>query len=318
MTICYALISHLHEYEDELHVYPSSASLRAFLEVARMGSFTEASRNLNLSQPALSRTIRILEEQLGVRLFDRNTRNVVITPAGADLHSVVERLALDFEQAFSELHRTFIGQRGRVVVGALPSIAAGILPRLIADFREAMPQVDVQIRDGLAGTLENLFEERQIDLALIAVEHPPLHLDFHELAREPFGLLCRKGSSLDVQAPAEWSTLLDNPYIAMARSSSVRTAADAGLVRAGLSPHPLYECAHVTTVAGLVRASLGVSAIPRSTLTLMGEQGLAWRPLVNPPVERIIGLAKVPERTLAPAASAFERHIVDRYSSFIT
>ena len=293
---------------------PNVAALKAFLAVARSQSFTEASRVLHISQPALSRTIRLLEEDLGVRLFDRDTRNVVLTPAGLALQPVVERLIADFEQAFSELHQTFSGQRGRIVVGSLPSIAAGILPRLIADFQKAMPRVDVQIRDALAGALEQMLEDRQIDLALIAVDRPPAQLSFSALGEETFGLVCQAGGELDMDGPASWSVFTDHPFIAMARSSSVRIATDAALTRAGLSPTQLYQCAHVTTVGGLVRAGLGVSACPPSTMALMGQTGLCWRPLIDPAVNRTLGLARAPGRTLPPAAAAFERYVIEHFS----
>ena len=95
-------------------------SLRLFLQIARSLSFSETARIANLSQPALSRTIKLLEEDLAVRLFDRNSRNLRLTAAGAALLPTVERLTADFDLAFRELAQTFDGQRGRVIVGALP------------------------------------------------------------------------------------------------------------------------------------------------------------------------------------------------------
>ena len=131
---------------------PSMTSLRLFLQVARTCSFSETARAANLSQPALSRTIKLLEEDLGVRLFDRNSRNVMLTTAGAALVPIVERLTADFDLAFRELDQTFSGERGRVVVGALPSIAADFLPRAIANRQPTSAGV-VRTADDSAGTL---------------------------------------------------------------------------------------------------------------------------------------------------------------------
>src|SRR3984885_13112821 len=96
--------------------------LRLFVRVATTLSFSETARMKNVSQPALSRTIQQLEAELGVKLFDRDTRNVTLTPAGAQLLPIAERLLHDFDLAFSDLALAFSGQRGRVTVGAMPSI----------------------------------------------------------------------------------------------------------------------------------------------------------------------------------------------------
>jgi len=103
---------------------PSLTSLRLFMQVAHHRSFSEAGRVANISQPALSRTIKLLEEELGVRLLDRNSRNVTLTTAGEALLPVVERLTADFDGAFHELAETFSGARGRVVVGVLLTMLA--------------------------------------------------------------------------------------------------------------------------------------------------------------------------------------------------
>jgi molybdenum-dependent DNA-binding transcriptional regulator ModE len=98
--------------------------LSGFLQVAATGSFSEAAQMLNISQPALSRTVRNIEEAVGERLFDRDTRNVVLTPAGEALRPIAERLVAEFSDGFSELAQFVAGKRGRITIAALPSVAA--------------------------------------------------------------------------------------------------------------------------------------------------------------------------------------------------
>lgn len=289
---------------------PSMPGLRAFLAVARLGNFSEAARSLAISQPALSRTIRLLEEHLGVRLFDRDTRSVTLTVAGNALLPVVDRLTGDFDHAFAELAQNFAGRRGRVVVGALPSMAAKLLPGLIRTFQHDNPLVEIVVRDTLSGTLERQFQERQIDLALIALSQNIDALVFTEIMTEPFGLVCAVGSVLDRSEPADWNIFNDRPFIAMAPMSSVRTATDTAFAQAGITVPALFECAHLATVGGFIEAGLGVSALPRSTLPLLGCPDIVWRPLRSPTVNRTIGLARLAGRSLAPAAQAFADHIV--------
>lgn len=288
---------------------PNLPSLRAFVAVARAGSFSEAARMLNLSQPALSRTIRLLEEQMDARLFDRDTRNVELTTSGVALLPVAQRLVADFDHAFAELAQLFAGERGRLVVGALPSMAATLLPRLIKDFQKSHPLVEIVVRDTLSGTLERQFQERQIDLALTALTEPSDLLDFTPIATEAFGLVCAADSPLNDPSPIGWDIFLEHPFIGMASLSSVRIATDLAFSRSGIDAKPLFECAHLATVGGLIEAGLGISALPPSTLPLLGSGNFAWRPLESPIAERTLGLARLARRSLSPAAEAFAKHI---------
>ena len=286
---------------------PRLASLRLFMLVAYHRSFSETGRVANVSQPALSRTIRMLEEQLRVRLFDRDSRNVRLTSAGEALLPIVERLIADFDHAFSGLAQTFAGERGRVVIGALPSVAARKLPIEIASFREAHPHVEVIVRDHLSGTLYQQMQERQIDLAITT---PPSEgeFDFDPLEQDALVLVVRAGSALDTEEPAAWSIFADHPFIAMAPRSSVRELTDGAMSEAKVAVRGLYDCTQLATVGGLIEAGLGITALPRSTLGILQAGRIATRTLTNPSVERTIGLASIRGRTLPPAAEAFRRH----------
>lgn len=297
---------------------PSLSSLRLFMQVAHNRSFSETARAAHLSQPALSRTIRLLEDDLEVRLFDRNSRNVALTPAGEALLPIVERLTSDFDYAFSELALSFAGERGRVVVGALPSMAAGVLPDAMARFHQSHPQVDIVIRDQLSGTLYQAMRERQIDMALTT---PPEEdgFDFVPLLEDPLVLVVQKGGPLDDGRAAKWSVFADHPFIAMSPSSSVRkltdaALAEAGLAKAGLNVRPLYDCAQLTTVRALIAAGLGITALPKSAVQMLQSDTLSLRPLNHPTFTRQIGLASPSGRTLSPAAHAFARHITRQVS----
>ncbi|SEN85947.1 transcriptional regulator, LysR family [Sphingomonas gellani] len=290
---------------------PSLTSLRLFMLVAYHRSFSETGRVANVSQPALSRTIRLLEEQLGARLFDRDSRNVRLTDAGEALLPIVERLTADFDHAFSELAPRLTGERGRVVVGALPSVAAGALPAAIASFRITHPQVDVVLRDQLSGALYQQMQERQIDLA---VTTPPDEGDFRfePMMRDAMVLVVAAGSPLDTGTPANWSIFADHPFIAMAPRSSVRELTDAAMITAKVVARGHYDCTQLATVGALIEAGLGITALPRSTLGLLQRGRIAERPLKGPHVERTIGLAYPIGRTLPPAADAFRRHVLDQ------
>lgn len=264
--------------------------LACFLAVAEASSFSQAARRLGLSQPALSRTVRLLEETLGARLFDRDTRNVALTPVGAELKPVAERLDAEFGEAFGELARFVAGGRGRVTVAALPSIAAVLLPSAIAAFAAERPDVDVLIEDGLSGSVLDAVREGRAEIGLTVQPPPSAQLDYRPLLSDAFGLVCRKGDELAVREAHPWSTFATRPFVAMAAASSVRRMTDSVFLQAGLAIRPLFQCAFLGTTGRLVAAGLGLTALPRLTLPLAAAPGLVWRPLNGPTTHRQMGI----------------------------
>lgn len=291
---------------------PSLSSLRLFLQVANSLSFSETARNANLSQPALSRTIQLLEQDLGVKLFDRNSRNVALTPAGAALLPTVERLTVDFDQAFRELDQTFQGLKGRVCVGALPSMSANLLPRVIARFRETRPHVEIVIRENLSDGLLKSLQERMIDFAITT---PPVGVDgleFTPLIEDECVLVCRASDLDEFPDPAPWSVFGERPSISMEMGSSVRVMADAAFARAGVDVMRHYECSLLATAGGFITAGVGIALLPRTTLPLLAVGGeIAWRSMEPPSASRQIGICRVSGRTLSPAAVTFMEAVAE-------
>lgn len=288
-----------------MRIDPGPRQLLCFLRVAEAGSFSAAARLLAVSQPALSRTIRQMEAAVGARLFDRDTRNVALTPAGRELRPVAERLVAEFDGAYGELARFVAGQRGRVAVAALPSIAAVLLAPAIARFVSGRPDVEVAILDGLSGSVLDAVAEGKADIGLTAKPAPRATLAYKPLLSDVFGLVCREGDEAAGDGPLPWSAFRQRPFVAMAPTSSVRQMTDAAFLQAGIAVPPLYGCSFLGTAGHLVAAGLGVTALPRLALPLLGQPGLVWRQLERPVMRRQIGSVTRTGRTLAPAAQAF-------------
>lgn len=290
---------------------PSMASLRLFLHVARTLSFSETARGANLSQPALSRTIKLLEEELGVRLFDRDSRNVRLTDAGMTLVPAVERLIQDYDFAFVELDKTFRGARGRVVVGALPSVAAAILPGVIARFQAARPHVEIVVRENVTGGLDQSLHDRLVDFAISTRPATDADIDFVPLFEDECVLVGRATDLDRLPDPAPWSVFDVLPFIGMEAQSSVRRLTDLAFSRVGLSPPVLYQCSQVPTLGALISQGLGISLLPRSALILFGRgEPIVARTILPPICTRTIGICQLASRTLSPVAQALREAVV--------
>lgn len=279
--------------------------LAAFIAVAERRSFSEAAEQLGMSQPALSRTIRQMEEMLGARLFDRDTRNVALAPAGRELLPIAARIVREFDAGFSDLARFVSGQRGRITIATLPSMAAVLLPGAIARFRQTRPDVDFQILDALSGTVQDAVLRGEAEIGLTARPPPDRDLTFHPLLSDEFGVVCRRDDALARLERATWDVFTGRPFIAMSAGSSVRTITDAAFLQIGLAVAPLFECAFLATARALVNAGLGITALPGLTVPLMAETGLVWRPLVEPSFRRSLGVVRRTGASLTPAVRDF-------------
>jgi LysR family transcriptional regulator, carnitine catabolism transcriptional activator len=288
-----------------MRISPSPQQLAAFLHLARSGSFSEAARLHGVSQPALSRTVQQLEEVIGQRLFDRTTRSVALTSTGQELLPIAERLVAEFDSSFGELARFVAGRCGRVALAALPSIAAVLLPPAIARYRLDHPDVEVAIIDGLSGSVLDAVAEGRADIGLTIKPSPRTTLSYRPLMSDEFGVVCRPDDALAGEEALPWSVFAQRPFVAMAPESSVRQMTDAAFLQAGLAIPPLYGCAFLGTTGHLVAAGLGITALPRLTLPLLGRLGLVWRRLERPVMRRHMGAVTRAGRTPAPAALVF-------------
>ncbi|HUU13315.1 MAG TPA: LysR family transcriptional regulator [Terriglobia bacterium] len=123
--------------------------LRYFMAVARFGSFTRAAEHEHVAQPSLSQQIRKLEDELGVRLFDRLGRRSKLTPLGVRFLEHARRVLAEVEGARQEVEELLGLRRGTVWVGAIPTVAPYLLPKTLAAFAKADPEIAVSVKEDL-------------------------------------------------------------------------------------------------------------------------------------------------------------------------
>lgn len=279
--------------------------LEAFVAVARLCSFTRAARLLNVSQPALTVQIRQLEETLTVRLLDRNTRSVRLTRVGEELAPVFERLLAEIDGVVAGAKELSSVSKGVVRVAALPSIAATLLPRVIAAFRKQHPGVSVVVRDRVEQQVVSMVREEEVDLGIGSPGDAETGLDFTLLFKDHMSLVMSAGSPLLRKKQIGLKDLAGFPLILLGAESSVRHLLNRALDSLGVSVTPEYEVTLMSTVAGMVRAGLGVAVLPSVALEMGELTGLRSRPLREPMLTREIGVLRRSGRTLSPAAESF-------------
>lgn len=281
----------------------STRQIDAFLALARQRNFTRAAQQCHLSQPAFSALVRTLEEELGLRLFDRSTRHVALTPEGEGFLENAQRIRSEVDQALGAVRDAATLQRGRAAIALLPSLAADWLPPVLASFHATHPGIELDVADVLSEACIERVASGRADFALAAIRADTPELQATPWYSDHFHLVCPPGHPLARQRSAiSASDLAAWPFIHLARSTSVRQ-----YLEAALHPQPLrtlMEVEQLATVAGMVRAGLGISVVPSLTLFHFEQPGLATRPLRLPGLQRHLYVVRRRDRSLPLPAQA--------------
>lgn len=279
--------------------------LEAFAAVARLRSFTKAARALHVSQPSFTVQIKQLEEELGVRLLDRNTRSVSLTQIGHELVPVVERLLREIEGIVASTRALSSRSIGSVSIAALPSVSSTLLPSVIADFRQQFPGVRFRLRDAVGNRIIELVASDTVDFGVGSVETGDVDIQFTPLFTDSMSAIfpatspLRRKKSITLRELASESLILTDP------ESTVRHVVDHAFALLGTPVIPVQEVTYIATAIGMVKAGLGVAILPSSALELEELRSLKAIPINSNELKRTVGIIQRRHRSLSPAATAF-------------
>lgn len=272
-----------------------TALLESFLQVAQRLHFGHAAQELRLTQPALSHQVRRLERQVGAPLFERTSRQVRLTPAGAALVPHARRVLADLERAIIDCRAVAEGGVGHLRLGSIGAALNGIAPRLVRALRDQVPGLAVALSQLDTPVQLAALRARDLDLGLVRSAGQVAGVALQDLLREPMIValpashrLAQRGGVL---AAAE---LAGEPFILWPRTTSalfydqVLDYCRSG----GFQPSVVMEGSDVETQLGLVSAGIGVSPQPASFANLRRE-GVAFRQLLAAP-ESTVQLAWTP------------------------
>lgn len=290
----------------------STRQLRAFLALADLRNFTRAAEVCHLSQSAFSALIQTLEDDAGARLFDRSTRKVETTAEGKLFEVSARRLLNDFEAAHADLKDHVERRKGRVAIAALPSIAAGVLPQLLHAFNQRYPGISVELFDTLSDNCIDLVKRGRADFALAGVGGDMAGLAASALCADTFHLVCHQNHPLAKLQKVTPKNLDGQPFIHLARTSSVRQYLDVMLPGTRFSG--VMEVEHLATVAALVAQGIGISVVPSFALFQFQLPNLAVRPIASVKLTRTVYLIQPAGKSLSIAAASLVTMLQDQFA----
>ena len=274
--------------------------LKHFVLVVEEGGFRAASHRANRSQAALSTSIKELEKILGQPLFETGNKST-LTPFGEICLPKIIQFLNVYKTLDNDLRAAAAGQQGRVRIASVPSVAAKLIPSVLGAFCEQYSNVEVSLIDDNAAGVEARLLSGEVDVALGNSSHlEEESIDFTPLLSDPIGVVCLKDNPIASQKEGiEWQTLLKQPFI----RNGTCTLLDPTPARM-LSDQALYSVENITSLFSVLELGIGVTTLPKLAFPT-NETRLVWIPLIDPPLQRQIGIFRLADRTISPQAQAF-------------
>ena len=261
--------------------------LRYFLQVANEGNFTRASEQLKISQPALSRSIGRLEEELGQPVFERKTRCVELTEVGQLLQRRAKEVFAILDDTVAEI--TDDGQSGRIRLGAIPTIAPFFLPELLKTFSESYPQATVVVQEETTDQLVKACSQGDLDLAILALPLHAKYLEIEELFEEELLLVLPPDHELVDKESIELDDIDKTPFVLLGEAHCLTDNIMSFCRRQSFQPVSVEQTSQMATVQELVSLSHGVSLVPMMARQLDHSDRRIYRSFSgNKPTRKIV------------------------------
>jgi DNA-binding transcriptional LysR family regulator len=283
--------------------------LRAFVLVARLGSFTQAAKAMHVTQSALSLLVRELESAMDTRLLDRTTRSATLTATGQEFFPRAERILGDLEHALGSVHQLLAKERGRVVIAAPLVLSSNFLPHILAGFRTRFPGIDVVLNDSLPTQVLPQVRAGTADLGIGSFLRTEKDLQRVLLFKEAMVAVFPAAHAFATGRHLTWAHLKKEPVLALRKGSVFRELTEQGFAAAGVPLQPVFEADYAGTLVGMVDAGMGVAILPGYATALTDKTRIRWRRLEKPLVEREVLMVHRMGATLSPAALAFADHL---------
>ncbi len=281
--------------------------LRYFLKAAERGNFTRAAADLAISQPALSRSILKLEEELGQPVFERKARSVSLTEAGMLLQSRAQQVLAILEDAKAEI--TDDGKSGRVRVGAIPTIAPYYLPKVLQQFSEEFPKASIVVQEHTTDTLLKHCTQGEVDLAILALPVPAKYVEVEELFEEELFLVLPPDHPLVEKEKIRLADVEPFPFILLDEAHCLSDNIVSFCRQRSFSPVAVERTSQLAMVQELVSLSHGVSMIPAMARKLDQTDRRVYRSLAGRKPTRKVAVVWNPYRFQSRLLKAFREHL---------
>jgi DNA-binding transcriptional LysR family regulator len=286
--------------------------LTYFKRVAETKSISRASEELLLTQPAISKQIKALEEELGVRLFDRIGKKLFLTRTGEVLYSHALKILRSVQEAKTAVNDLSKECSGELVIGTSDHISLHRLPDLLKKYISAFPNVDLKLRCHRSETILDMVNKNLVDLGVVTLPKAAFTLVSKTIWEDPMALVFPTNHPLEARKVIRLKDTVKYGMILPERGSATRNTIDEAFSRKRLTPNVAMEVAYIETIKGLVKVGLGISILPEKAI----EQEIRGGALVKARIQdasfsRNLGVVYLRDKFLSRPVLEF-LHLLER------
>jgi DNA-binding transcriptional LysR family regulator len=280
--------------------------LALFHAVAQAGGISRGAERLHVSQPAVSKQIKELEDALGIRLLERLPRGSRLTDGGKLLAQYVQRMAVVEEETARAIEEFRGLKRGRLAVGASTTIGAYLLPQVFGEFHRQHSDIKLQLEIANTETIQNQLMEGSIEVGLTEGLMEAEHLDSEVFHEDELVAIAPRGHPLLKQKRVSTRELCREPFILREAGSGTRAVVERALGKRGMTVKPVLSLASPEAIKRAVIAGVGIAIVSRLAIGCELQMGsLAVIPVKDLVIRRPLHLQKLRSKTPSPAVIQF-------------
>lgn len=268
------------------------SQLRTLIHVAELGSLSKAADRLNIAQPALSRQVKMLEAEIGARLFARHGRGMVVTEAGREVLTHARRVVAEIDEIRAVAADPSAPLRGHVSIGMPPTVAEILAEPLVAAFAAKHPDATLRVASAYSGFLLDWVHRGHVDVAVLYAPKSAKTLRSRPLLTENLYLIGPPSLDLEGHAPVEFAEFEGERLLLPSRGHGLRDILERCAEQAGVRLDVRVEADNFSTLKNLVIAGHGATILPLAGINEeLKASRLAFAPIANPTPSRTLILS---------------------------
>jgi len=264
--------------------------LQYFLEVARHNSFTKAAESLYITQPTISKMVRNLEEELGVELFERLGKRVVLTDAGWVLYSQAEVMVKSFESMTVHIHELMELKKGRIRIGLPPMVGANFFPRVIGKFCEQYPGIVLELLEVGSKKVEADVASGMLDSGVVLLPIDEEVFESYSFVNEDIQVVVHPTHRLAARQEVSLAELTDERFLLFHEDFALHSRIIDACVRVGFHPQVIYKSSQWDFLSEMVAANIGITLLPQTICSELEPERFRILSLVDPEIKWHLGM----------------------------
>ena len=287
--------------------------LTYFIEVATHRSFTKAAQALHITQPSISKMIKILEEELDVILFYRSAKQIELTDAGKALLYQSQQIVNSFQNLTSDLADVINSKKGAITIGLPPMVGARFFPQIISDFTTLHPQITLTLLEVGSEKVQVGIDDGSLDIGVVMLPIDKEVFEMFPVIDQRMMLIVHPEHRLAKQSLVELRQLKDENFILFRESFTLHDRIITKCIESGFSPKIVFKSSHWDFIAEMVAINFGIALLPKVICQDLDPERIKIIPIAEPMIHWQLGVIWKKDRYLSFAAKEWLSFVSKRF-----